>query len=87
MGQDGPVPSKHVNLYDFTTLPVYGRYFISPIARIWLGGVGGRYISKGGTGACAGRMAGTEGPNWEGVRTAVGDGGWADGDRENIFWW
>ena len=60
----GPVPRKHVNFYDFFTLPGYERYFISPIGGFWSGCIGGHYISKGGTGARAGRTAGTAMPKW-----------------------
>ena len=52
----GLVSSKHGNLYNFAFFLGYGRYFISPISRVWLGGLGGYYISKVETGACNGHM-------------------------------
>ena len=81
------MPIKHGNLYEFATCPGYGRYFISLIGGVWLRGIIGHYISKGGTGAHSVQKAGTVGHKGDGVRPAGGDGGRAGVNRENIFRW
>ena len=60
--EEGPMHRNYGNLYDFSTCPGYGHYFISPIGGVQLGGIEGQYISKGGTGARAGWTLGTVGP-------------------------
>ena len=78
---------KQGNLYDFTTCLGYRRYFIYPIGRVWSGGIGGHYISKGERGAHSGKKTGAAGPKGEGGQPAGGDNGRTDGGGEHILWW